>query len=66
MNPNIVFLIIDSFRADKFFGANSTSKKPNIDHLIKNPKFYKKSFFLHRGDLLDAVSLKNIINLFIL
>ena len=45
MNSNIVFLIIDSFRADKFFGTNSTSKKPNIDHLIKNPNFIKNPFF---------------------
>ena len=43
MNPNIVFLLIDSFRADKFFGANSTSKKPNIDHLIKNGTYFSQT-----------------------
>ena len=43
MNSNIVFLIIDSFRADKFFGTNSTSKKPNIDHLIKNGTYFSQT-----------------------
>ena len=29
MNPNIIFLIIDSFRSDKFFGVKKTSITPN-------------------------------------
>ena len=32
---NILFIIIDSLRADKFHGDEKTSKTPNIDKLIK-------------------------------
>jgi arylsulfatase A-like enzyme len=34
MNPNIIFLTIDSLRADKTFGKNKSSITPNIDKLI--------------------------------
>jgi predicted AlkP superfamily pyrophosphatase or phosphodiesterase len=33
--PNIFFLLIDSFRVDKFYGKNKTSITPNLDSLIK-------------------------------
>jgi len=39
INPNVILLIIDSFRSDKFFDID-TSKKPNIDNLIKNGIFF--------------------------
>ena len=39
MNPNVILLIIDSFRSDKFSDID-TSKKPNIDNLIKNGIFF--------------------------
>ena len=56
------FLIKKNYEVHGLIRKSATGNTKNIDHLIKNPKFYKKSFFLHRGDLLDAVSLKNIIN----
>ena len=56
------FLIKKNYEVHGLIRRSATGNTKNIDHLIKNPKFYKKSFFLHRGDLLDAVSLKNIIN----
>jgi arylsulfatase A-like enzyme len=36
MKPNILFFVIDSFRADKCYGNTKTSKTPNIDFLINN------------------------------
>ena len=43
MKPNIVLLIIDSFRADKFFDDKSTTKKPNIDYLIQNGTYFSQA-----------------------
>ncbi|SVD41411.1 uncharacterized protein METZ01_LOCUS394265, partial [marine metagenome] len=40
---------------------SATGNTKNIDHVINDSKLFNKSFFLHRGDLLDAVSLNNII-----
>ncbi len=34
--PNILFILVDSLRADKVFGKNKTSKIPNTESLIKN------------------------------
>ena len=34
MKPNILFLVIDSFRADKFLGKSKTSLTPNLDNLL--------------------------------
>ena len=41
---------------------SSTGNTKNINHIINDPKIFNKSFFLHKGDLLDAVSINNIIN----
>ena len=43
MNPNIILLVIDSFRSDKFFNSTSTSKKSNIDNLIKNGTYFTQA-----------------------
>jgi len=56
------FLVKKNYEIHGLIRKSATGNTKNIDHLIKNPKFFNKSFFLHRGDLLDAVSLKNIIN----
>ena len=42
-DPNILFLIIDSFRADKFFGERKTSITPNIDKLIQQGVFFSQT-----------------------
>lgn len=42
MKPNILFLVIDSCRADKCYGNNKTSKTPNIDTLIKNGIYFSQ------------------------
>ena len=40
--PNILFLVIDSFRADKCFGDQKTSQTPNLDKLIKNGTYFSE------------------------
>jgi GDPmannose 4,6-dehydratase len=40
---------------------SATGNTKNINHIINNSKIFNKSFFLHKGDLLDAVSINNII-----
>ncbi len=41
---------------------SSVGNTKNLNHLISNNKIFNKNFFLHKGDLLDSVSLNNIIN----
>jgi len=41
---------------------SSTGNTKNINHIINDPKIFNKFFFLHKGDLLDAISINNIIN----
>jgi arylsulfatase A-like enzyme len=35
LKPNILFLVIDSLRSDRFYGKSKTSVTPNIDKLIE-------------------------------
>jgi len=41
-NPNILFVVIDSLRADRIFGDNRTTKTPTIDKLIKNGVYFSQ------------------------
>ena len=43
MKPNILFLVIDSFRADRSFGTNRSCKTPNIDSLINQGAYFKNT-----------------------
>jgi len=36
MKPNVLFITIDSLRADKIFDSNKSTVTPNLDKLIKN------------------------------
>lgn len=40
MKPNILFILIDGLRSDKFYGKNKTSLSPNIDSLISNGVYF--------------------------
>jgi len=42
--PNVLFIIIDAFNADRCFGNLKTSKTPNIDFLIKNGIYFNQAF----------------------
>jgi len=41
--PNIFFLLIDSFRSDKFYGNEKTSITPNLDSLIKDGVYFTQA-----------------------
>ena len=41
--PNILFLLIDSFRSDKCHGNNKTSITPNLDSLIKESAYFSQT-----------------------
>jgi len=41
--PNILFILVDSLRADKIYGENKTSKIPNIESLIKNGVYFEQT-----------------------
>lgn len=48
----------------KVFGVirkSATGNTKNIDNLINNKKLFNKKFFLLKGDLLDSVSIDNVI-----
>ena len=46
---NILFIGIDSFRGDKCFGKNKSSKTPNIDKLIKNGVCFEQAISVSDG-----------------
>ena len=43
MKPNILFIVIDSLRADKCYGNKKTSVTPNIDALIENGTYFAQN-----------------------
>ena len=42
-NSNILFIIIDSLRADKVYDKNKSTVTPNIDKLIKNGTYFSET-----------------------
>ena len=54
-------LIEKKYQVHGLIRKSSTGNTKNIDHIIKNSKIFNRTFFLHRGDLLDTGSLDNII-----
>ncbi len=54
---NIIFLIVDSFRADKFYGTNKTSITPNIDKLIERGTYYSQTISVSDATLMSWSSL---------
>jgi arylsulfatase A-like enzyme len=53
MKPNILFLLIDTFRADKFLGPEKTSITPNINSLIKNGIYFDQAISCSDGTVLS-------------
>jgi arylsulfatase A-like enzyme len=43
MNSNVLFIIIDSLRVDKFHGSKKTSVTPNIDNFIKKGAYFSET-----------------------
>ncbi len=56
------FLIKKKYEVHGLIRMSATGNTKNIKHLINNNKLFNKLFFLHKGDLLDTVSLNNIID----
>ncbi len=57
IKPNILFLDIDSLRADKFYGKEKTSKTPHINNLIKNGTYFKQAISSADATLLSLASM---------
>ncbi len=43
MKPNILFIVVDSFRADKCYGNSKTSITPNLDSLINSGVYFSQN-----------------------
>ena len=43
MKPNILFIVVDSLRADKVYGKNKSSITPNLDSLISKGTYFKQT-----------------------
>ena len=59
MRPNIIFLLVDGFRADQCFGKDKTSVTPNIDSLIQKGMYFTNAYSSVDGTI---VSLNTIFN----
>ena len=57
MKTNILFLIIDSFRNDKFYGKERLCKTPNLDNLLKNGTYFEQAISSSDATILNWVSI---------
>ena len=57
IKPNILFLILDSFRADKISGPEKNSLTPNFDYIKKNGVFFDHVISSSDGSLLSYAGL---------
>jgi len=44
MKPNVLFIVIDSLRSDRFIGESRTCKTPCIDELLKIGTYFQKTY----------------------
>ena len=56
-------LLKKSYSVHGIYRKSATSNTKNIKNLINNSKVFNKNFFLHKGDLIDPVSIFKIISL---
>jgi len=57
LKPNVLFIVIDSLRADKIFGKQKTSVTPNIDNLTKKSAVFSNAFSCSDGTLSSVTSI---------
>ena len=57
MKPNILFLIVDSLRADKVSGTENNSIIPNLDYIKKNGVFFDHAISSADGTILAYAGL---------
>ena len=58
----IEFLLGKKYEVHGLIRKSATGNTKNIEHLINDKKIFNKSFFLEKGDLLDSISINNIID----
>jgi len=58
----IEFLLGKKYEVHGLIRKSATGNTKNIDHLIADSRIFNKTFFLHKGDLLDLGSIVNLIN----
>lgn len=58
----IDLLLRKNYEVHGLYRKSSVGNTSSINYLINDNKIFNKRFFLHKGDLLDTVSLNNIIN----
>ena len=56
------FLSKKNYQVHGVIRKSATGNTKNINHIINNPKVFNKSFFIEKGDLLDSISINNIID----
>ena len=56
------FLLKKNYHIHGLIRKSATGNTRNINHIINNPKIFDKSFFIEKGDLLDSISINNIID----
>ena len=59
MPPNILFILVDGFRADQCFGIDKTSHTPLLDSLISSGVYFKNTFSSTDGTM---ISLNCVLN----
>ena len=57
MKPNLLFLIVDSLRADKVSGTENNSVIPNLDYIKKNGVFFDHAISSADGTMLAYAGL---------
>jgi len=57
IKPNILFLLLDSFRADKISGPDKNSLTPNFDYIKKNGVFFDHAISSSDGSMLSLAGL---------
>tara|TARA_B100000575_G_C23134364_1_gene658623 strand:- start:1917 stop:2903 length:987 start_codon:yes stop_codon:yes gene_type:complete len=58
----VELLIKKKYEVHGMYRKSSVGNTKNIEHIISDKNIFNKNFFLHKGDLLDLISLNNIIN----
>ena len=62
MHPNIIFLLVDGFRADQCFGKDKTSVTPNIDSLIQKGMYFTNAYSSVDGTILSLRTIFHSLN----
>tara|TARA_Y100001936_G_scaffold208783_1_gene214464 strand:- start:4723 stop:6081 length:1359 start_codon:yes stop_codon:yes gene_type:complete len=55
--PNILLIVVDSLRSDKFFGAKKSSLTPTIDKLIQDGTYFEQTISSAASTILAVSSL---------